>query len=229
MRTFSQRPDKFVFSVITMILFASTIWICSVSALPQQQTSLGVKITNPVRGQQVAIGKNLTLSGTSSYNATSSCRVFVIVDGLRPYQKTIPTGQAGGNDYSKWKYTFTPAYAGTIGEGINRITAKLLCQANPANLTKFYSINVTGMNGIIPKQSSALTRSNTSVAPLSSNSSSSLFYQTPLTNHWSLPTNSNSFAASGSSAHHLTNGKSSKHHGGHCTYSDYKSNVKRCT
>jgi hypothetical protein len=28
-------------------------------------------------------------------------------------------------------YTFTPAYAGTIREGINRITAKLLCQANP--------------------------------------------------------------------------------------------------
>ncbi|MFY9795620.1 MAG: hypothetical protein WAJ93_08020 [Candidatus Nitrosopolaris sp.] len=92
MRTFSVRSDKFVFSVI-MILFASTIWISSVSALPQQQTSLGVKITDPAKGQQVAIGKNLTLSGTSSYNATS-CGVFVIVDGVRPYQKTIPTGQA---------------------------------------------------------------------------------------------------------------------------------------
>jgi hypothetical protein len=135
MRNFTQRSDKFVFSVI-MILFASTIWISSVSALPQQQTSLGVKITDPAKGQQVAIGKNLILSGTSSYNATSNCAVFVVVDGVRPYQKTIPTGQAGGNDYSKWKYTFTPAYAGTIREGINRITAKLLCQANPSNLTK---------------------------------------------------------------------------------------------
>ena len=124
-------------------------------------TSLGVKITNPAKGQQVAIGKNLTLSGTSSYNATSNCGVFVIVDGVRPYQKTIPIGQTGGNDYSKWKYIFTPAYAGTIREGVNRITAKLHCQTNPANLTKFYSINVTGMNGIIPKQS-AITRSNTS-------------------------------------------------------------------
>ncbi|MGA9153941.1 MAG: hypothetical protein WBZ36_25460 [Candidatus Nitrosopolaris sp.] len=56
MSTFNQRPDKFVFSVI-IILFASTIWISSVSALPQQQTSLGVKITNPVKGQQVSIGK----------------------------------------------------------------------------------------------------------------------------------------------------------------------------
>jgi hypothetical protein len=86
-----------------MILFASTIWISSVSALPEQQTSLGVKITNPAKGQQVAIGKNLTLSGTASYNATSNCGVFIIVDGVRPYQETTPIGQTGGNDYSKWK------------------------------------------------------------------------------------------------------------------------------
>src|SRR5215472_14619033 len=235
MRTFSQRGDKFVFSVIMMILFAATIWISSVSALPQQQTSLAVKITNPARGQQVAIGRNLTLSGTASYNATSNCGVFVIVDGVRPYQKTTPIGQTGGNDYSKWKYTFTPAYAGTIREGINRITAKLLCQANPVNLTKFYSINVTGMNGIVLKQSSAITRNNTFVAPLSSNSSSSLFYQTPLINHLSLPTNCNSSISIGSSGslHHSIyskdhfNGKNSKHHGGYCNYSEYKSNVCR--
>ena len=233
MRTFSQRGDKFVFSVIMMILFASTIWISSVSALPQQQTSLAVKITNPARGQQVAIGRNLTLSGTASYNATSICGVFVIVDGVRPYQKTTPIGETGGNDYSKWKYILTPAYAGTIREGINRITAKLLCQANPVNLTKFYSINVTGMNEIVPKQSSAITRNNTAVAPLSSNSSSSLFYQTPPINHLSLPTNSNSSTSIGSSGslHHSIygkdhfNGKNSKHHGGYCNYSDYKSNV----
>jgi hypothetical protein len=235
MGTFSQRPDKFVFSVIIMILFASTISISSVSALPQQQTSLGVKITNPAKGQQVAIGKNLTLSDTSSYNATSNCGVFVIVDGVRPYQKTTPIGQTGENDYSKWKYTFTPAYAGTVREGINRITAKLLCQAYPANLTKFYSINITGMNGIASKQS-AITRSNSSVAPLSSNSSSYLFHAAPLINHLSLPTNSNSSATIGSSGflHHSIygkdhfNGKNSKDHGGYCNYSDYKRNIISC-
>src|SRR5215471_16083186 len=243
MRTFSQRRDKFAFSVAMMILFASTIWISSVSGLPQQQqTSLGVKIINPGRGQQVAIGKNLTLSGTASYNTTSNCGVFVIVDGIKPYQKTTPIGQRGGNVYYKWKYTLTPAYAGIIREGINRITAKLLCQANPVNLTKFYSINVTGLNGIVPKQSSAITRNNIAVAPLSSNSSSSLFYQTPLINQLSHPTNSNSSASSDSSSSHH-NGMSShhyhsmygkghpnamgsgKHNGGHCTYGDYKSNV----
>jgi hypothetical protein len=207
---------------------ASTIWISSVSALSQQQTSLGVKITDPAKGQQVAIGKNLTLSGTSSYNTTSNCGVFVIVDGVRPYQKTTPIGETGGNDYSKWNYTLTPAYAGTIREGINRITAKLLCQANPVNLTKFYSINVTGFSGIVPKQSSAITRNNTALAS-SSNSSSYLFHPMPRINHLSLPANSNSSATSGSSAHHLSNGKTSKYHGGHCTYSDHKSNVKRCT
>ena len=70
-RTFSIRSDKFVFLAIIMISFASTIWISSVSALPQQQTLVGVKITNPAKGQQLVIGKNLTLSGTSSYNSTS--------------------------------------------------------------------------------------------------------------------------------------------------------------
>ncbi len=235
MRTFSPKKIKFVFCAIIIIVFASSIWISSVSAL-EKQTSLGVKITDPAKGQQVTIGKNLTLSGTSSYNATSNCAVFIIVDGVRPYQKTIPIGQAGDNDYSKWKYTFTPVYTGTITEGLNRITAKLLCQVNPANLTKFYSINVTGINGIVPKQS-AITRSNTSVAPLSSNSSSSLFYQTPLINHLSLPTYSNSSASisSSGSLHHSIygkdhfNGNTNKHHGGYCNYSDHKRNIISCS
>src|SRR5215831_4855266 len=73
-----------------------------------------------------------------------------------------------------------------IREGINRITAKLVCPANPANLTKFYSINVTGMNRLVPKQYSAVTSSNTT------NSSS-------LINHLSIPTNS---APSGGSHRH---------------------------
>jgi hypothetical protein len=201
MRTFSVRSDKFVFFATIMILFASTIWISSVSALPQQQTSLGVKITNPAKGQQLAIGKNLTLSGTSSYDTTSNCGVFVIVDGVRPYQKTMPIGQAVGNNYSKWKYSLTPDYAGIIKEGTNRITAKLLCKADPVNLTKFYSINVTGTNEIVLKHP-MITR-NTAV-PVSSNNLSYLFQQTPLINHLSFPTSSSdsSDSARGGGYHH---------------------------
>ena len=116
-----------------------------------------MKITDPVN-VQVAIGKGLTLSGTSNYIPTSNCAVFIIVDSIKPYQKTTPIGQAGGNDYSKWKYTLMPAYVGTIKEGINRITAKLVCQANPMPLTTFHSIYVTGVN--VTKQDSAITPNN---------------------------------------------------------------------
>jgi len=57
--TFNLGSGKFVFSVDIMILFASTIWIPSASGLPQrQQTSLGVKIINPARGQQVILFAN---------------------------------------------------------------------------------------------------------------------------------------------------------------------------
>jgi hypothetical protein len=95
-----------------------------------------------------------------------------------------------------------------IKPSVSQLTA-----ANPVNLTKSSSINVTGMNGIVPKQSSAITQNNTAVAPLSSNSSS-LFHPTQVIHHLSLP-----------SSH---KGKGSKHHGGYCGYSDYKSNVKSC-
>ena len=52
MRTFNVRSDKFVFFAIITILFASAICVSAVSALPQQQ--IGVKITNPAKGQQTA-------------------------------------------------------------------------------------------------------------------------------------------------------------------------------
>jgi hypothetical protein len=182
MKTFNLKSDNFVFS-FTMILFATTVWISSIAnpihALPEQQQTtsihgpLAVKITEPMKGQQLNVGKNLTVLGISNYSATSNCGVLVIVDGIKPYQKTIPIGQAGGNNYSRWSYTLTPPYNGTIREGINRITAKLLCQAIPENLTKFYSINVTGVNQIVPNQQHlAIKSNNTTVVPISSNNSS---------------------------------------------------------
>jgi len=207
MRTFIQRSNKFVFSVTIIIIFVSTIWIPSASGLLQQQqaTTLGVKITDPARGQQAAIGRNLTLSGTSNYNPTYNCGVFIIVDGIKPYQKTTPIGQAaGGNDYSKWKYTFTPAYTGIIKQGINRITAKLLCQANPVPLTKFYSINVTGTN--VPRQHSAITPNNATVVHVSSNNpSSNLLHSRPLINHLSATMHSTGDSSNSNRHHHYHN------------------------
>jgi hypothetical protein len=212
LRTFN--PRSFVLSVTIMILFASTGWISSVVALQQQQqTPLGVRITDPSRGQQLAIGKNLTIAGTSNYSSSSDCGVYVIVDGVKPYQKTIPIEQAGGNDYSKWKYTLTPEYAGTIKEGVNRITAKLVCQASPVNLTKFYSINVTGINGIIPKQPSAIASNNSAGAvSVSSNNMSYLYHLAPLINqlpaghdHTNPTVTGSSISSDGGHGHHHHN------------------------
>ena len=121
-----------------MDFFASTVHGIPVTTLP-----LAVKIISPHKGQQVGIGHNVTLLGTSSYNATSKCQVSIIVDNNRPYQNTTPIGQ-GVDNYSQWKYTLVPTYT-ALTEGMNRVTAKLTCNANPA-LTKFYSINLTGIN-----------------------------------------------------------------------------------
>ena len=101
-----------------------------------------VKITSPAKGQQVPIG-NIMISGTSSSNTTNHCTVSIIINGIKPYQQATSAGNKGPNDYSNWTFSATPKYS-TIKEGINKITAKYSCPQN-INLTKFYSVNVTGV------------------------------------------------------------------------------------
>ena len=112
-----------------------------------QQPMSKVKITSPTRGQQVPVGKDLTISGTSIDNATAKCEVSVIVNNVKPYQPAIstagPSRTGGAADYSKWKFDITSKYT-TIKPGENRITAKYECEDNPA-LKSFSSVNVTGV------------------------------------------------------------------------------------
>jgi hypothetical protein len=113
----------------------------------------GIRITSPTRGELVPVTRNgtngannensLTVSGTSTDNANSSCEVSVILNDIRPYQPAVPIGTSGKQDYSKWNFTLTPLY-GKINEGENKITAKLSCLASPVNLTKWYSVQVIG-------------------------------------------------------------------------------------
>ncbi|HXX98483.1 MAG TPA: hypothetical protein VEL11_15360 [Candidatus Bathyarchaeia archaeon] len=63
------------------------------------------------------------------------------------------------------------------------------------------------MNGIVPKQSSAITENNTALVPLSSNRSSYLFHPMPRINHLSLPTNSKSSAPRSGGHNHSIYGK----------------------
>jgi hypothetical protein len=121
----------------------------------QQVTNpLAVKITSPATGQQVPSGYSLIVSGVSSDNSTAECKVSVIVNGERPYQPAFANGTGGTNDYSTWKFVITPTYT-TIKEGSdNKITSKLECMPN---LTKWYSVNVTGIGTTTPVDRAATT------------------------------------------------------------------------
>jgi len=117
------------------------------TTLPQQQQSKPnlhlVKITSPAKEQQIRVGGDLLIYGTSADNTSSDCKVSVIVNGVKPYRIASSTGGAGGNDYSKWNYTLTPAYT-SVKQGQNKITAKFSC-SNNSSLISYNSVNVTGV------------------------------------------------------------------------------------
>jgi hypothetical protein len=122
-----------------------------VQAQVQQQLPspiIGIKITSPSTGQQVPAGE-LTISGTSTDNASFDCTVYADWNNTKPFQKAIATGPGGVNDYSRWTFTYTDDYH-LITNGTNNLTSKLSCIDNSnggstANLTKNYSVNVIGV------------------------------------------------------------------------------------
>jgi hypothetical protein len=73
-----------------------------------------VRITSPVRGQNVPVGKNLVVSGISA--SGSNCAVSVIVNGINPYQNATATGPKGQKDYSRCTFLILPKYT-IIKEG----------------------------------------------------------------------------------------------------------------
>jgi hypothetical protein len=127
------------------------------SSTPPKQHE--VKITSPIAGKQVPVGKDLAVSGISNNggNKTSHCQVSVIANGIKPYQPATGTGPGGAADYSTWNFVLSSKYT-TIKQGpSNKITAKYACSDNP-NTASFYSVNVTGVaaaainNATITKQ-----------------------------------------------------------------------------
>jgi hypothetical protein len=137
-----------------------------------------IKVTSPTRDQQLPVGKDLTVSGTSIDNATSNdCKVSVIVNKVRPYQPATATGAGGAADYSKWKFDITSKYT-TIKPGENRITSKYECASNP-DANSFSSVNVTGISSTA-----------TAASPSSSNRSSPSLTSQPSSGTSSPATNS---------------------------------------
>jgi hypothetical protein len=176
--------------VITL-LFVSSIAIPYSSLYAQQQqlkqnnstsTAIaGVKITSPTRDQQVPVG-SLKISGTSTDKATSKdCTVYVIWDHLKPYQKVLANGPGGNNDYSKWSFAYTSAYH-LITNGTNELTAKISClsSSSASNLTKWYSINVTGVAAPLNQMETPVPTTTTIPNTTTSDTASSAFTNSSL-------------------------------------------------
>src|SRR5215213_867682 len=144
-------------TVLLLLSYGLVLSVASInSVFAQQRTDeVGVAITSPKQGQQVPVGQ-LTISGTSTDNETTDCQVSVDVNDIKPLQNATATGPGGVNDYSTWQFTYTEDYQ-LIKEGVNELTSKLSCLSNPMNVTKYYSVNVTG--------TSATQSPGTSIAP----------------------------------------------------------------
>jgi hypothetical protein len=127
---------------ITYIIFSIVPFLTD--AYAQTPNLVGVRITSHTTGQQVPVGQ-LTISGTSTDNPTTDCQVSVDVNDIKPLQNATATGPGGVNDYSTWSFTYTEDYQ-LIAEGVNELTSKLTCISNPPNVTRYYSVNVTGIS-----------------------------------------------------------------------------------
>ncbi|MFY9795944.1 MAG: hypothetical protein WAJ93_09660 [Candidatus Nitrosopolaris sp.] len=154
-------------SISTIIVFVilSTI-IVNFAAAQQSTKSIGIKITSPVKGQQISLPDNdLKISGITAHNGSLTCNVYIIVNDIKPYQKALPTGGHNNiKDYSTWIYNLVPSYT-TIKTGTNKITSKLACQDNNAktsntSLTQYYGINVTGTAQSLKKSNSNMSNNN---------------------------------------------------------------------
>jgi hypothetical protein len=139
----------------------------SVTTSPPQEELPEVKITSIEDGDSVPISGNLTISGTSSDDASSACQVTVIANDVKPYQPTIATGSGGPNDYSEWKFTIVSNYT-SIKQGENEITSKVVCPGSGGELTKWYGVNVTGVAGATSSNSNSSEKTDESASSQSS-------------------------------------------------------------
>jgi hypothetical protein len=136
-------------SVGIAVIILTTLLVLSPNIFPY--ASAFVNIVSPPKDETVPAGSPLTVSGTSDDNAQTNCNIQIIVNGVRPYQDTIPVAP---RDYSEWTFVVNPQYA-EIEEGINTITSKAICDTphepflvlDPLTrqYVKHYSINVTGL------------------------------------------------------------------------------------
>ena len=87
--------------------------------------------------------------GISTDNPNTECQVYSDWNDQKPFGKAVAAGKGGPNDYSEWTFTYTSAYH-LIKNGTNNLTSKISCTDGPAsNITKWNSVNVTGIDGLV--------------------------------------------------------------------------------
>jgi hypothetical protein len=143
----------------------------SLTPSPLSSKTHAVKITSPTKSQQVPIGKDLTIAGTSLANASSNCQVSVIVNHLKPYQTATATGPKGIKDYSTWKFVLTSKYDAITPGPNNKITSKYSCTNNPS-IVSYNSVNVTGISSAVTS-AATIQQPQQSIPPEKNNSSGS--------------------------------------------------------
>jgi hypothetical protein len=172
--TLSFRVTISFLSMVILLMFTPSQLIFAQSSaqqLPFLTQKESLKILSPVTTQNATVGKDLIISGQSSDDVVKNCSVSVIVNDIRPYQNAFARGTEGMDDFSRWEFALSNNYTHII-EGMNKITAKLLCETAP---TRWYSVFVNGIPNlsnvqIAPPQSSpiqSIERSNVSETNLS--------------------------------------------------------------
>jgi hypothetical protein len=172
--TLSFRITISFFILVILLMFTPSQLIFAQSSteqLPFLTQKESIKILIPITTQNATVGKDLLISGQSSDDDVKNCSVSVIVNDIRPYQSAFARGTEELDDFSRWEFVLSNNYTHVI-EGMNKITAKLLCESAP---TRWYSIFVNGIPNLsnvqkAPPQSSptqSVERSNISETNLS--------------------------------------------------------------
>ena len=142
--TLSFRVTISFLSLVILLMFTPSQLIFAQSSteqLPFLTQKESIKILSPVTTQNATVGKDLLISGQSSDDDVKNCSVSVIVNDIRPYQNAFARGIKGLDDFSRWEFVLSNNYTHVI-EGMNKITAKLLCESAP---TRWYSVSVNGI------------------------------------------------------------------------------------
>jgi hypothetical protein len=122
----------------------------STSSIVSSSSSLNptdIRIIYPNNDQTANIDSDLEISGISNYDSSNRSHVSVIINDVKPYKKTIPTGANMKSEYTTWKYVIE-SDSDTIRQGDNKVTARLLCSGeNGGDIRKWDSVTVIGQSG----------------------------------------------------------------------------------